>query len=266
MFFKKIPRHNVNLTKKEILRIFEVMFKEDVLEGKYIDKFEDKFSRYIGTKHAIAVSSGRFALYLILKSLNIRREDEIIVPSYTVHIVPNIIRLFKAKPIFVDVDERTFNINPKLIKGKITKKTKAILSTHLYGQPCDMDSIIELAEKQNLLIIEDCGQACGAEYKNRKTGSFGNANFFSFAIGKNLTTFDGGMITTNDDLIAKKIREEIEKCNFPAKLEMIRKIFLYLFVWILNISTVFSFTIYPLLYVSDFFDTERISDYQSPVY
>jgi dTDP-4-amino-4,6-dideoxygalactose transaminase len=261
MHFKKIPRHNVNLTRKEVSKLLDVIFYDNILEGRNIKKFEKKFSRYTGTKYAISTSSGRLAFYLIIKHLGIKEGDEIILPSYTVHIVPNIIRAVGARPVFVDVDENTFNIDPRLIKKKITKKTKAILPTHLFGQPCDMGPIMELAEKYDLLVIEDCCQACGAEYKKMKVGALGDASFFSFAIGKNLTTFGGGMITTNNNELVENIRNEIESYDYPERNRILMKSASSIMVWFLSFPQIFSLTVYPLLYISDLINNTKISEF-----
>jgi dTDP-4-amino-4,6-dideoxygalactose transaminase len=257
MKIKKIPRSSVRVSKKEIFNgLVDTIF--DKSDKNYVKKFEDEFAKYLGVNNAIAISSGRTAFYLILKSLNFKKGDEIIVPSYTVHIIPNIVQAVGLKPVFVDADENTFNINPYLIEEKITDKTRAVVPTHLFGQPCDMDSIMELAEEYGLKVIEDSCHSCGSEYKGKKTGTFGKANFFSFAIGKNLTTFGGGMITTDNDELAEEIRMRVKKFSFPSRFSIFKRFFSYSFTSVLSYPYFFTFTIYPLLRISNIFGSKKL--------
>jgi len=174
--------------------------------GKYIDLFEKKFAEFIGTKHAITVANGTVALHLILKALDVGEGDEVIVPDFTYVASANSVKYVGAKPVFVDADQKTFNIDAKKIEEKITEKTKAIMPVHIFGNPCDMDLILEIADKHSLLVIEDAAEAHGAIFNEKKAGSFGIANSFSFYGNKTMTTGEGGMITTNDDSLNEKLR------------------------------------------------------------
>jgi len=175
-------------------------------QGEKVNEFEENFSKYIGVEHAVAVNSGTNALYLSLLSLGIRKGDEVITTPFSFIASSNCVLYCDARPIFVDIDPRTFNLDTKKIEEKITKKTKAIIVVHLYGQPAEMDHLNEIAERHNLFLIEDACQAHGAEYKGKKVGSIGNIGCFSFYPTKNMTTGEGGMITTNNPEIAEKIR------------------------------------------------------------
>lgn len=166
-----IPRLRICIHNRELSKVVKLAFNKK-LKGT-IKRFERNFAHYIGVKYAIATASGKQALYLILKSLDLEGKDEIILPAYTAASVPNTIILSGLTPVFVDVDPKTFNLNPKLIEKNITKKTGAILATHIYGQPSDLDSILKIARKNNLYVIEDCAHACGAEYKGKKSREFG---------------------------------------------------------------------------------------------
>lgn len=182
------------------------------IEGKEGKTFEENFSSYVGTKYCIGCGNGLDALMLSLKALGIGAGDEVIVPSNTYIATALAVTYVGAKVVFVEPDINTFNINPALIEAAITKNTKAVMPVHLYGQPCDMDPIIEIARKYGLKVIEDCAQAHGAIYHSRdgnayKIGTFGDAAGFSFYPGKNLGALgDAGATVTNSEELAKKIR------------------------------------------------------------
>lgn len=188
--------------------IREVVDSGWYLTGKKKELFEKEFAKYCGAKHCIGVGNGLDALALIIQGYGFGQNDEIIVPANTY--IASILAISSngATPILVEPDERTFNIDPKKIEEKITSNTKAIMVVHLYGQTADMDSILKIAEKFNLKVIEDAAQAHGAIYKNNKrTGNLGSAAGFSFYPGKNLGAMgDAGAIVTNDDELALKIR------------------------------------------------------------
>ncbi|MHA2055150.1 MAG: DegT/DnrJ/EryC1/StrS family aminotransferase [Candidatus Hodarchaeales archaeon] len=166
--------------------------------GKYVTQFEDMFARFCGTHYAVATSSGITALHLSLVSLGIGKGDEVILPDLTFVASANAVEYCRAKPVFADVNNKTWNIDPSKIEEKITKRTKAIMVVHLYGHPCDMDKIMTIARNHNLKVIEDAAEAHGAEYKNRRVGSIGDLGAFSFYGNKIITTGEGGMITTNN--------------------------------------------------------------------
>jgi dTDP-4-amino-4,6-dideoxygalactose transaminase len=175
--------------------------------GEEVNAFEDEFSKYCGVEYCVGVSNGLDALYLILKAYGIGVGDEVIVPSNTYIATWLAVSHCGAKPIPVEPDVRTYNINPVLLESAITEKTKAIIAVHLYGQPANMDFIIAIAKKYNLKVIEDAAQAHGAKYMGKTTGSLGDAAGFSFYPGKNLGGFgDGGAITTNDTTLVEEIK------------------------------------------------------------
>lgn len=171
--------------------------------GKAVADFEKKFAEYIGVKHAISVNSGTDALVIALKALGIKEGDEVITTPFTFFATAETIAMVGAVPVFVDVEEDTYNIDPAKIEEKITEKTKAILPVHIFGQPADMERIMEIAGRHNLAVVEDACQAVGSSVTGKKAGAIGNAGCFSFFPTKNLGAFgDGGMITTNDDELA----------------------------------------------------------------
>jgi perosamine synthetase len=173
--------------------------------GEYIKKFEDGFAKFCGVKFAVCCSSGFAALHLACAALGLKKGDEVIMPTFTMAACANAVILTGAKPVLVDSENETYNINPEKIEEKITPRTKAIMVVHIYGHPCDMDKIMGIAKKHSLLVIEDCAEAHGAEYNGKKVGGFGDIGCFSFYSNKILTTGEGGMCTTNNPKLAEEI-------------------------------------------------------------
>ena len=205
-FVSFIPMENE--LKTELSAAFERVFERSFyIGGTELDEFEKAFAAYCGTEFCVGAGNGLDALMLALKALGIGAGDEVIVPSNTFIATALAVTYTGARPVFVEPDIRTFNIAPENIEEKITAKTKAIMPVHLYGQPCDMDSISEIAKKHSLFVTEDCAQAHGALYKGKRVGSFGDAAGFSFYPGKNLGALgDAGAAVTNNKDIADKIR------------------------------------------------------------
>jgi len=193
--------------KKEIDEaIKNVLNNTQFILGKNVEKFEKEFAKFIGTKYAVGVGSGTDALYLALRTCKISKGDEVILPVNTFIATAEAITLNGAKPVFVDINLNTLNIDQKKIEKVITKKTKAIIPVHLFGQPAEMDAILKIAKKYKLYVIEDCAQAHGAKYKNKIVGSIGDIGCFSFFPGKNLGAYgDAGIITTNNKKLAEQI-------------------------------------------------------------
>ena len=193
---------------KELRDAFNRVFTRSwYIEGEEDEAFEKAFAKYCDSKYCIGVGNGLDALFLALKALGVGAGDEVIVPSNTYIATALAVTYVGATPVFVEPDIRTFNIDPSRIEEAITEKTKAIMPVHLYGQPCDMDPIMEIAKKYGLFVVEDCAQAHGATYKGKVIGSFGDAAGFSFYPGKNLGALgDAGATVTNNEELAKKIR------------------------------------------------------------
>lgn len=201
-----IPISKPVFGKEEINAVKEVLVSGFVVQGKKVEEFEKQFANYIGVNHAIAVANGTIALDITLKALGIRQGDEVIVPSFTFISTANSVLFQGAKTVFADIDEKTFNIDPNDVLEKITDRTRAIIGVHLFGHPFDIKDLQEICEDHNLILIEDCAQAHGAEYEEKKVGSFGWGGCFSFYATKNMSTGEGGMIVTNGDEIAKTCR------------------------------------------------------------
>lgn len=174
--------------------------------GEYIGKFEEKFAEFCNSKYAISCCNGTVALHLPLLALGIGPGDEVIVPTLTYIATANAVKYCGGTPVFVDSDPITWNINPELIKQKITANTKGIIVVHLYGHPVDMDPVLEIAKEHNLFIIEDSAEAHGAKYKGRCVGSIGDVGTFSFYGNKIITTGEGGMVVTSNKQLAERMR------------------------------------------------------------
>jgi len=194
-------------TKAEIKWVNKALKENKISSASgLVEKFEQAFAKRIGTKYAVAVNSGTSAIFIALKALGIKEGDEVIVPDFTMIATATAVSHCGATPVFVDVEDDTFNIDPDLIEEKITTKTKAIIPVHLYGQPCKMDEIRALADRYGLFVVEDAAEAHGAEYRGIRAGSIGDVGCFSFYANKIITTGEGGAITTNNKELADEMR------------------------------------------------------------
>ena len=210
MYKKVLPRQNPNIKFSDFRNVWRTIISNEVYFGSQIEKFERILSEYIGTRHVTLVNMGRTAELVALEALEFSKGDEIIMPSYNYPIVPTVVKMLGLKPVFVDVDPDTFNIDTNLIEKAITSKTKAIFVTHMCGQPCQMEEIIRIKNKHGLKLIEDAVHALGAEYNNKKVGTFGDISYFSFYTGKTMTTFMGAAICTNNKSISEKVKRIVE--------------------------------------------------------
>lgn len=202
----KYPVYQPSLGKKERENVLECLDSTWISsKGKFINQFENSFSEFTGIKHAATVSNGTVAIHVALLALGIGENDEVIVPSFTYIASVNAIKYTGAKPIFVDSDIKTWQIDPTKIEEKITNKTKAIMAVHLYGLPCEMDKILSIANKYKLFVVEDCAEAFGSLYKGKHVGTFGDISTFSFFGNKTITTGEGGMVVTNNASLHEKV-------------------------------------------------------------
>jgi perosamine synthetase len=206
VIFLKIPIAKPNFGREEEEALKEVLESGILVSGKKTRSFEKEFADYIGVKQAIAVTNGTIALDVALKALKIGPGDEVITSAFSFIASGNCILFQGAKPVFADVNPRTFNVNPQDVAEKLTSKTKAVIPIHMFGQPAEMDALKEIAGDKKVAVIEDAAQAHGAEYKGQKAGSIGDLACFSFYATKNMTTGEGGMVTTNDEKLASRVR------------------------------------------------------------
>src|SRR3954470_1101918 len=190
----------------------------ELIQGPEIARFEAVFARRAGldASRAVAASYGRMAFYYILKALDLPPGSEIVFPALTFWVVPELAPVARLSVVFTDVAPRTFNIDPDSLERLITDKTRAIVPTHLYGLPCDMDRIVDIAGRHDLIIIEDCAHSLGALYKGRPIGTFGSAALFSFQTLKPLNCYGGGLALVADPAIAARVRRIVEALPWPS--------------------------------------------------
>ena len=202
----EIPLAEPYFDSEELYEIKNVLDSGWVSQGPKVKEFEDKVVKYLGVKYAIAVTNCTAALHLSLLSIGIKENDEVLVADYTFPATGHSVLYCRAKPVFCDIDPRTYNIDTNLIEEKITDKTKAIIPVHTFGQPAEMDEIMKIAEDYNLKVIEDAACAFGAKYKNDYVGTIGDIGCFSFHARKGITTGEGGMVVTCNKNLAEKMR------------------------------------------------------------
>lgn len=202
---KSVPYHIPQIGKEEIRAVTETLESGWITTGPKTRCFEEAFAHFIGVRHAIAVSSCTAALHLSLEAMRLKEADEVLVPTLTFAATAAVVAYFKAKPVLVDVDPVYFNLSLEDARRKITPKTRAIIPVHFGGHPCPMDSILDFAAANGLTVIEDAAHAIPAEYRGRRIGTLSPMTAFSFYATKTLTTGEGGMVTTNDDLLAHRV-------------------------------------------------------------
>lgn len=223
---KMIPRTAIPISNEELLTLQKIFLGKSI-EGEDAAKLETSLTHYLGAKKAFAVNSGRTALYVCLRSLDLRPGDEVIVPAYTCPIVFEVALRLGLKLVLVDVDAETYNIDPNLLAGVVTNKSRAIVPLHLFGRPCEIDRIIEFAEEHGLFVIEDAAQSLGAEYRGKKVGTFGDLSMFSFGPGKSITGGEGGAVVINDeDLVDNvfRVQSELQSPDCKWILHVLRNI------------------------------------------
>ncbi len=206
-----------NTEKDDVWLVFKLFFQYwKWKKGKAIQKLEQEFKKYLGIKHAVSFNSGRTALLAILTALNLEKESEVLVQAFTCNAAVNPIIWTGLKPVYVDCDEKTFNIDVQDLKRKITSKTRAIIVQHTFGLPAEIDEILAICQECNLILIEDCAHSLGATYKNKKVGTLSKTAFFSFSRDKVISSVYGGIAVTNDVEIAKKLRDFQTKIDYPS--------------------------------------------------
>jgi len=209
------------------LTLVKEVLSGDAVDGANVQKLEDELASYLSSKRVISFNAGRTALYVALQALRLKPGNEIIVPAYTCAIVFEVVLRLGLKPLTVDVNPETCNIDPEQISKVISRKTKAIVAVHLFGCPCEMDAITDISRKHGLYLIEDVAQALGAEYHGKKAGSFGDLAIFSFGPGKSLTGGEGGALAVNNESLLgsiAKIHTQLPNPNWKWILHVMRNI------------------------------------------
>ncbi|HEY3039986.1 MAG TPA: DegT/DnrJ/EryC1/StrS aminotransferase family protein [Pyrinomonadaceae bacterium] len=261
MNLRTIARYGVRSVPGEEKEIVAAFRRGEAVSGPAVAEFEERFAAYHYMDHAIAASYGRMAFYYILRALNLPAGSEIIFPALTFWVVPEIARRAGFKPVFVDVDPFTFNLNPTAIATAITEHTRVIVPTHLYGQPCEMTEILQIAEKHHLIVVEDCAQAAGARYHGRLVGTFGTASFFSFQMLKGINTYGGGMALTNNPELAACVRDLAASEPLPSTREVAARLLKGYAARIGISPKVFTFWGYPIQTLASRFGDFDLSKY-----
>jgi len=242
-----IPRRCVNLPPGSLRTLISCVIGNKVQEGPAIDKFYRSFGQWLGAPHVLGASSGRTAFQLALESLNLEKGAEIIFPVFTFPVIPMAAKMLGYKPVFCDVDPRTYNSGPKHIEPKISEKTGAILATHLFGQPCPIRPIAELARQRDVRLLEDCAHACGVRIEGQQAGTFGDIGIFSFAEGKNMPCFGGGAIVTADEEIAGRAAKILSGSPIAEKDVITKKALSIWVMWLLTRPFIFGISAYQVL-------------------
>ena len=258
---RTIARYGVRSVPGDEKEIVAAFRRGEAVEGPAIAEYEGRFAEYHRMDHALTASFGRMACYYILRALELPAGSEIIFPALTFWVVPEIARRVGLKPVFVDVDPTTFNIDPAKIAAAITEKTKAIVPTHLYGQPCEMTEVMRIAEKHSLIVVEDCAQAAGSRYRGRLVGTFGHASFFSFQLLKGINTYGGGMAMTNNAALAARLREQATSEPPQSSGDLLKRFFVGLTARTLVSPKGFTFWGVPIQAVASLFGNYDFSKY-----
>jgi len=226
----------------------------EYIQGPQIAEFERAFEQRAGSGTAITAAYGRMAFYYMLKALHLPPGSEIIIPSLTFWVVPEIARVAGLKVVFADVDPATFNIDPASVERLIGPQTRVVVPTHLYGLPCDMDRILDIASRHNLIVIEDCAHALGATYRGRPVGTFGTGALFSFQTLKPLNCYGGGIALVHDAALAARVRQEVDALPWPSEKRVGNRLLKGKLQRIFVKPWVFSISLFPVLWVSALID------------
>jgi dTDP-4-amino-4,6-dideoxygalactose transaminase len=209
MYFGRIPRFSPSFSPAEaaIAARYLATPHDDAEE---VRRFERVFADFVGARHAIMTPSARYAFYLLLQAMGVGEGDEVVIPGLTYFAIPSIAVTAGVVPVFTDVGLTSHVLDPAAFEAAITPRTKAVVPTHLYGTPCDMDAVLAIAKRHGLRVIEDCAQSTGARFRGARVGNLGDAAYYTFGLTKNITTLSGAMITTNDDAVAAHCREQMD--------------------------------------------------------
>ena len=225
-----------------------------LIQGPDIEAFERAFERRLGQGSVVATSYGRMAFYHLLKALGLPAGSEIVVPALTFWVIPELARSAGLRPVFADVDPQTFTIDPASLERAITPHTSAIVPTHLYGLPCDMEAVMSIARRRGLAVIEDCAHALGATYRGQPVGTFGDAALFSFQTLKPLNAFGGGAAVIRDEAVARRVRDQVAALPWPSEKRIANRFKVAGAMRFFTRPAVFTMTGFPILWVCSWFN------------
>ncbi len=247
---KAIPRYGARIIPNTEQTIAAVRAAGQLVEGPHIAEFERAFAARMGANYAVATSYGRMAFYYLLEALQLPKGSEIIFPALTFWVIPELARVAGLKPVFADVDPRLFTLDPCAFERAITPRTSAVVPTHLYGLPCDVERIVGIARRHGLAVIEDCAHALGAEWRGRPVGTLGDAGFFSFQLLKPLNTYGGGMAITNNPAVASRLAAAVAREHLPREADVLRRLQLGRVQRIAIRPSVFSASLFPVMWAA----------------
>jgi len=242
-----VPRRCVNLPPGSLKTLLGSILGKKVQQGSSVEEFYRKFAEWLGTARVFGASSGRTAFQLAIESLGLKEGAEIIFPVFTFPVIPMVAKLLGFRPVFCDVDPYTYNSGPEHIEPKISDRTGAVLATHLFGQPCPIREIADLARRRNIRLLEDCAHACGVRIDGQQVGTFGDIGIFSFAEGKNMPCFGGGAIATNDEDIVRRAGRILSETPVPEAGTIAKNACAIWIKWLFTRPFIFGITAYPAL-------------------
>ena len=249
---KAISRYGARIIPNTEETIDALRSRGALIQGPELAQFERAFAARVGAQHAIPASFGRVAFYYLLKAFELPAGSEIIFPSLTFWVMPELARVAGLKVVFADIDPQTFTLDPESFARAITPNTRAVVPTHLYGLPCDMEPILQTARQHKLVVIEDCAHALGAAWRGRPVGTIGDAGIFSFQLLKPLNTYGGGMAVTNDGAVAEKVRALASAERWPTEDEVMKRLWLGRVQRIAIKPKVFTWSLFPMLWAGSY--------------
>ncbi len=244
MAFGRIPRFSPSFSPSEAALSARWLVASGDDNARVAD-WEAEFASYIGARHAVMVPSARFGFYLLLKALGIGAGDEVIIPALTYFAIPAMVPLTGARPVFADVGLRSHVLDPEAFRRAITPRTRAVVPTHLFGTPCDMDAIREIADEHGIQVIEDCAQSTGARHAGRRVGHLGHHAYYTFGLTKNITTLSGAMVTTDNDDVAASARAAISAGGFTSRRKLAKEAAVGLAMWAATHPSLYWATVHP---------------------
>jgi perosamine synthetase len=250
MAFGKIPRFSPSFSLEEALICARYLLR-DGPNDEVVRRFETRFAGYIGSKHAVMVPSARYGFHLLLRAFGIGEGDEVVIPGLTYFAIPAMVPLSGARPVFSDIGLLTHVLDPDDFRRCITPRTKAVVPTHLFGTPCDMEAICSIAAEHGIRVIEDCAQSTGGLFKGRRVGSFGDAAYYTFGLTKNITTLSGAMVTTDDDAVAAAVRREIDAGGYASRRKAAKESLVGLAMYAATHPALYWATVHPAVRVGN---------------